>query len=126
MSRIIPYMKYVGFTIIGLCLLSVPVSLLLFYLHNGYMPPFGEENAFLIGDGENFGYSKDMLFSSFMCYSILPLSLIVTLIVILLESLVQKKVMWKSSVVWILFSVLFIVLFTIKIGGMPFVWWLWD
>ncbi len=122
MSRIIPYMKYVGFTIIGLCLLSVPVSLLLFYLHNGYMPSLGEENAFLVSDG----YSKDIFFSSFMCYSILPLSLIVTLIVILLESLVQKKVMWKSFVVWILFSVLFIVLFTIKIGGMPFVWWLWD
>lgn len=126
MRVIVSYLKYVGFAVIGLCFLAIPVSLLLFYLHNGYMPSFGEENAFLLDDGENLGYSKDMAFSSFMCYSILPLSMGLTLLSIILESFVQKKTMWKSFVVWLLFSAFFVLLFTIKIHNMPIAWWLWD
>lgn len=74
---------YFCFATTGLCLISVPLSITFFFLCYGYIPSFDSDNAF--------GQSTIMNVSSHLCYSILPLSVLITFLLIMVESIVLKK-----------------------------------
>lgn len=118
MSGLISYIKKIGFIIIFFSFFSVCLALFFFYADNGYLPEIGEENAF--------NHYPLVILSGYMCCAVLPLSFLITLSMIILESFIRKKIMLKSLIVWLLSLSLFLLLFLLKIHGTPITWWLWD